>query len=89
MANHTTAIVFLPFGPSKAKGLRSKEDEGPSLETSSFCLFFSGSNITTQHSIFTLVLLQTVLLIMHFYSFRMLLFLYGWLIARDSCLWCW
>ena len=29
-------------------------DEGPSLETSSFCLFISGStsNITTQHSIF-------------------------------------
>ena len=25
-------------------------DEGPSLEMSSFCLFFSGSNITTQHS---------------------------------------
>jgi hypothetical protein len=25
-------------------------DEGHSLETSSFCLFFSGSNITAQHS---------------------------------------
>jgi hypothetical protein len=25
-------------------------NEGPSLETSSFCLFISGSNITTQHS---------------------------------------
>ena len=25
-------------------------DEGPSLEMLSFCLFFSGSNITTQHS---------------------------------------
>jgi hypothetical protein len=24
--------------------------EGPSLEMSSFCLFFSGSNIATQHS---------------------------------------
>jgi hypothetical protein len=31
-------------------------DEGPSLETSSFWLFISGSNITTQHSNFTLVL---------------------------------
>ena len=40
-------------------------DEGPSLETSSFCLFnVVGPNITTQHSIFTLVLptlVQTVL----------------------------
>ena len=38
-------------------------EEGPSLETSSFCLFISGSNITTQHSNFTLVpptLVQTV-----------------------------
>ena len=31
-------------------------DERPSLETSSFCLFISGSNVTTQHSNFTLVL---------------------------------
>ena len=48
----------------QAKALRQALealDEGPSFETSSFYLFFSGSNITTQHSNFTLVLVQTVL----------------------------
>ena len=29
-------------------------DEGPSLKTSSFCLFISGGNITTQHSYFSI-----------------------------------
>jgi hypothetical protein len=52
------------------KGLRSKRraDEGPSLETSSFCLFFKGSNINSaQHfhigTIPTLV--QTVLVYLY------------------------
>ena len=34
--------------------LRQELVAGPSLEMSSFCLFISDSNITTQHSIFTL-----------------------------------